>query len=168
MWTTPKIDSWNERTFRRVFLCSMTRQKTLFNFFIFDFAKRRKIWRFNELEKDVLLLRESKSSFTEKEKSFLNKIWSSTWKWIRDVLERHLGEKIGNRFAVVSSSNRLGKHHRNIDHLDLVAVLHFFFLWDRVCHHDGLERRVVDSCHGRTAEDSVRTNGVDFARASAQ
>lgn len=47
-------------------------------------------------------------------------------------------------------------------HLDFRTRLHLLLLRDGVGHHHGLERRVVDARDGRTGENAVREDGVDF------
>ena len=68
----------------------------------------------------------------------------------------------------MSPTDRFGEHHRHVDHLDLVRVLHVLFLRNGVRHHHGFERGIVDARDGRTTEDAMTADGVDFARSGTQ
>lgn len=82
----------------------------------------------------------------------------------------------------MSSSNRLGQHHRNVNelntsklfplissslhlfelYLDLGALFHLLLLWYRVGHDDSIEIRVVYFTYGISAEYTMRANRVHF------
>ncbi|GMS87224.1 hypothetical protein PENTCL1PPCAC_9399 [Pristionchus entomophagus] len=81
-------------------------------------------------------------------------------KWGRSLADGNVREEVGHRLAVVRATNGLGENHRNIDALDLGALLHVVLLRDRVRHHDRLEGRVVQAGEGGATEDAVDAERV--------
>jgi hypothetical protein len=108
-------------------------------------------------------------------------------------LQRHLSKQIGNGFAVVSTTNRFGEHHRHVNdlrererkekvprsragmytiekkdllafYLNFIRILHVFFLRNRVRDDHGFEWRIVYARNSRSTEDAMTADRIDFAR----
>ncbi|GMR41166.1 hypothetical protein PMAYCL1PPCAC_11361, partial [Pristionchus mayeri] len=82
------------------------------------------------------------------------------------LADGNVREEVGDRLAVVRATNGLGENHRNIDALDLGALLHVLLLRDRVRHDDGLEGRLVQTLQSRTTANTVDAEGVHLLGSS--
>lgn len=78
------------------------------------------------------------------------------------ALERDVAEQVRHRFAVVGPADGLGQDHRNVDNLNLGAVLHFVLLWNGVGDNNSLKGGIIYSGNSWPREDPMGKDSIYF------
>lgn len=81
-------------------------------------------------------------------------------------LQWDMAEQVRHGFPIVCSPDGLSQDHRDVNHLNLGAVLHFVLLRNCVCHNNSLKGSIIYSGNSWPREDPMGKDSINSGGSS--